>query len=428
MHSSWKLVLLAHLLVLVIAYPHSTNAQPKSNSTTLSAVAKIKSACTTAETILWDQARSAAIPPGVTSTISSLTVRPAKLTIFIQNSEFEIWYTDDDITYPLDAITDAQALLVLDYFTQVKSLHITQWGYTAPASPGNLRYEVWVSHLGTVSSGFTFDLEEAIPVNTSRIRVNSRLVRGAAGQPIDSDDYGDSSRLIGLIGHEYHHATQQTYLHIPCNTCPTNERLWLTEASGNWIEYQTRLHLPNIPGTNSWENYKGRIEFFTSDGWRGLTSIKPDSGIFEDWYDGALFFYFISNNAKKDFSSGGTKPVAFDKSLWEELQTRGDWAEWPQAMDAILAATGVNGYGSFAESVANFVEALLNPQFWFPWPSDDVTADTTFRSPDENDANDNTVEVDLDSASFPLVLTSSPEASVSHKRSFVGQVLHGICR
>lgn len=330
---------------------------------------------------------------------SSLITRPVWLNMSVSDDHFEVWYTDDSTNYPDDAITQADAQRVLDFFELVRDIEVLEWGYPEPVSAGNIHYEIWIQYLVPPNNGAMFDPETGTPVNTSKIRINSKLANLS---------YADPSLLLSIAGHEYHHAIEETYIHM--GTGPELlSRIWLLEFSSSWAGYMVRRSHPEIPGAAGWDYLRDRLNYFTGHSYNGLQSIANAGSDIRDYHDAVTFAWFLTENTIAPLSGPCSPSREIIKDFWESMSSFGDWNHVPEAFTRALAEAPT-AYSDFDSVFEAFALAIYLNKQAFPIGSDGVTPDRSFNSTDFDSPDDSTMDIDLETAASPINLISSASA------------------
>ena len=129
--------------------------------------------------------------------------RHAWLTQWISDTRYDVYYVKNAANCPAapdperpvclaSVTTDAYAANTLDYFGKAYATEITAWGYRYPATSAKAKYQVYIHDLGGANA-VTWDPVLGPNGSSSTITIKAAL----------TDEY-----LLGVVGHEYHHASQ----------------------------------------------------------------------------------------------------------------------------------------------------------------------------------------------------------------------------
>jgi hypothetical protein len=316
----------------------------------------------------------------VQSELAILAATPAHLDDHLESDHFQVWYTDDSPGHPEDVVTTAYAQQVLQYLERSYSTKVEQWDYWAGASRDNgspaTLFQVWIHDLGG-AYGETFDFvaNPAAAPGNDEPRTFCKI--GVA------PGVGDDSLLLSTCAHEYHHASQASYMdfeQVVTNAALFQQTVWLIEASAPWAEYEVRKQHSDVAGTDCWGLLRVRMEHYQDNPWNGLqsTDVNSDDHSIHNRYDGALLFYFLANNTVTGSLWPGHDQRDVVRRFWECLSARADWAEIFDAFDDALADADPC-LDTFAEVFGAFAAANLLDDDCYP-RSDEVTSDTDFAS------------------------------------------------
>jgi len=231
-------------------------------------------------------------------------------------------------------------------------VEIDQFGYLPPASASWFnKYHAYIRGQGC----FILDGPGIDPGDT-HVQIS--------GNATDKDHVDSYYANLGIydlkegIGHELYHAIQCKYY----ATVPQATRSclpgWIFEGSATWMakEVSGFYSPPVLPANWSCD--------YLAETYKGLDPADCN-GYFT--YAGCLFFSFLADNNRIDFTGAGAKRDIM-RMYWEEVSAHGD-LDNKQNFDHALS-NAPEGYNSFDEAFMAFTKANYFHDFWYlNWPS-----------------------------------------------------------
>ncbi|HEY8476849.1 MAG TPA: hypothetical protein VIN09_08280 [Chloroflexota bacterium] len=177
-------------------------------------------------------------------------------------------------------------------------------------------------------------------------------------------------RLVAVATHEYYHGVQCRY--AACRALRDPSLAWLTEGSAEWAA----VWVVGEPAyRQTYHNMAAALRAMEGGLTMSAAATRARVVAAEPAYRGVLFFHFLADNVRVDFTGAG--PAGVGRGLWEALERTGDWRV---ALSAVLA-TPPPGYERLDERLVAgsavslssldlaflaFTEAHLFPTLWYP--------------------------------------------------------------
>lgn len=259
----------------------------------------------------------------------------------IVTDHFRLHYTSDPASS--DYLAPDAVVALSNAAESAWTRQVTEWGYHGATTLLSDKMEVYIRY-DPAGSHF-WPITGDIVINPSDIT------------PFDPSD---PSPLLVVVAHEFHHASQNTYLwlnaltHVP----------WIIEGSARWMQHECmRAEYPtgepigmyDMAVSAEWERTMYSTLLNSEQDMKTKDVTATGGG-----YASVFFWYFLADNLFYDFSGSGDRR-AINRYVWEELQASPlGWLDADNAIGRALSH-GPAGHNTFASVFANCAKAYSVP-------------------------------------------------------------------